>query len=144
MRCTATTRRGEPCRGNAIRGQDRCSAHRREPVDAAAVEQLLAMLRAGNYLEIALRATGLGLDELELVDPGELERARAEGEVRSVARVAAAAADNWQAAAWLLERQYPDRWARPPTRQDERPELPSTGPDGLDELAARRNARRSR
>lgn len=104
-------------------------------------------LRAGNYLEVAARAAGVELDVL-LTDPGlqeELEAARAAGEVRAIARIAQAAGENWQAAAWLLERQYPDRWARPATRTGEEKSPPLVaGLDALDELAGRRVSRRAR
>jgi hypothetical protein len=123
-------------------GSDRCYMHRRPVLDPAAVEQLVLMLRAGNYLDVAARAAG--------VDPGDLtevreriETARAEAEVRGIARIAQAAGESWQAAAWLLERQYPDRWGRPATRVEEKPLPPLVGPDSLDELASRRDERRA-
>lgn len=124
------------------------------------LDRLVAMLRAGNYLSVAARACGLSVDQLaEWMERGassrktdkrfvelrrKLDRARADGEVRHVAIVAAAAAENWQAAAWLLERQYPDRWSRPTLAQfrivDEPPTFTA---DSLDELAERRAARRA-
>jgi hypothetical protein len=143
--CAATTRRGAPCRNRALDGSDRCRAHAAPRPDAETVTTLVSMLRAGNYLEIAARAAGVPLDEL-LEHPDlreEIETARAEGEARGVARVAAAAAENWQAAAWLLERQHPGRWGRPALRLDDRPAAPVSGADGLDELAGKRQARRA-
>ena len=56
-----------------------------------------------------------------------------------------AGSDDWRAHAWLLERRFPDRWARRPQRADvdERPvELEPAVADGLDELAGKRQARR--
>jgi hypothetical protein len=145
MRCSATTRAGARCRSYAIAGTDRCRAHR-PPVPAAElVAQLVSMLRAGNYLEVAAVAAGVSVAEL-LEHPAlrdEIEAARAEGEVRAIARIAAAATESWQAAAWLLERQYPDRWGRPATRPEERPPAPLVAPDALDELASRRDERRA-
>jgi hypothetical protein len=81
-----------------------------------------------------------------------IERARAEGEARNVALIAKAATDSWQAAAWLLERQHPERWARRP-REVAPPAaaVTETPPAGgaprsdpfseVDDLAARRRAR---
>jgi hypothetical protein len=59
--------------------------------------------------------------------------------------VAAAHRGSWQAASWLLERRWPDRWARPPARQ---PDDGLPGPaDGdvfaeVDRLAEQRRRRR--
>ncbi|WP_080840023.1 hypothetical protein [Cohnella massiliensis] len=41
-----------------------------------------------------------------------IEKAMADAEVRDVLIIANAAKENWQAAAWRLERKYPDRWGR--------------------------------
>lgn len=38
--------------------------------------------------------------------------ARAEYEAKNIAAIQAAASESWQAAAWLLERRYPQRWSR--------------------------------
>jgi hypothetical protein len=45
---------------------------------------------------------------------GRLQEAldQALAEQRLVAVIAAGARSNWRAAAWLLERQYPERWGR--------------------------------
>lgn len=143
-RCTATTAAGAPCRSYAMGGSDRCRVHLRPVPDAEAVAQLVSMLRAGNYLEVAAVAAGVTVGELlehpDVVE--EIEAARAEGEVRGIARIAASG--RWQAAAWLLERQYPDRWGRPALRQEgERAPAPAARVDRLDELAGRRDARRA-
>jgi hypothetical protein len=49
--------------------------------------------------------------------------ARATEETRLVAYVASAASKNWRAAAWILERRYPDRWGR--GQREEPPVVPS-------------------
>jgi hypothetical protein len=41
-----------------------------------------------------------------------VKRAEADGEMRDLALIAKAAEDNWQAAAWKLERKYPAKWGR--------------------------------
>ena len=41
-----------------------------------------------------------------------VKRAQAEGERLLLARIQDAARKQWQAAAWILERRYPDKWAR--------------------------------
>jgi hypothetical protein len=69
-----------------------------------------------------------------------LEQALAEP--RLVAWIAKASRSNWRAAAWLLERTYPERWAAT-TRQRRPDEDPHGQPDPfaefvVDELAARR------
>jgi hypothetical protein len=53
--------------------------------------------------------------------------------------------ESWQAAAFLLERQYPDRWGRPAVRQEgeKTPVAVAVGVDSLDELAAKRGVRRA-
>ncbi len=70
-----------------------------------------------------------------------------DGDVEAVAleSIQAAAVDDWRAAAWLLERQWPAKYARPATRTGEIRPPPDPEPtvDGLDELAGRRSARRS-
>src|SRR3954452_14643657 len=68
-----------------------------------------------------------------------VERAQAEQEADLVASVNRGARRSWRAAAWLLERRYPERWGPPSTRP--RPEPQPAAPDALDaldELAARR------
>lgn len=112
------------------------------------VEQLIAMLRAGNYLEVAREAAGITPDELAHLfgfehNAARIAQARAEGEARTVTLIAQAARDNWQAAAWLLERQHPERWSRPLARDTDL-QAPDLGADGVDDLAAKRAARRAR
>ena len=92
----------------------------------AIAAKLDASLREGNYVHTAAKAAGissssfynwmkLGLSSAPEHKPyrelrERIERARAEGEQVLVARVASAA--DWHAAAWMLERQYPERWGR--------------------------------
>jgi transposase len=119
--------------------------------------QLVSMLRAGNVIHVACSAVGIDQrsyqrwmkrgesdspdDELYREFRRQVEQAHAEAEARAVTQVARAAAEDWRAAAWWLERQYPDRWGRPlPRVADEIAPLVDT--DGVDELASKRLVRR--
>jgi hypothetical protein len=137
---------------------DRTGRTAKTPTKALAAE-LATLLRAGVQLDVAAETIGLDRHTLEAwlrkgarAPHGRYRdmhtavmRARAEGEARHVAIIAAAARENWQAAAWLLERGYPERWARLSQRErsgaatTERP-LPSAGDPfaEVDELARRR------
>jgi hypothetical protein len=75
-----------------------------------------------------------GLDAEAVID-------EATSEPRLLVYIARAAQTNWRAAAWLLERRYPERWAR-----GVEPDRPVLDPDPfaeVDELAARRRLRPS-
>lgn len=124
--------------------------------------QIAALIRAGNTVEVAAAAAGIGQGTFyEWMARGEkpgaanvpfrgfreaIEQARAESEAGMVARIAKAASNgSWQAAAWLLERRAPERWAKAAERRllaDQ--EIPvETVADpfaAADELAARRRA----
>jgi hypothetical protein len=175
--CSQVTVKGKPCRKYAVAGSDRCAAHlgrahRPSVLTPALADNLVTMLRAGNYIEVACRAVGVHRRTLSLWlargragAPGDevfaelaerVDVALAEGEVRNVAQIAAAARENWQAAAWILERSYPERWGRVSTRfrlPDKPPEeLPTTPAAGtgtidpfleVDELAAKRSSKTS-
>lgn len=112
---------------------------------------LIKMLSAGNYLETAAAYCGISTDTVRgWVKRGEQEaqrlkadstawpiksetefmelaiairQAQATSEIRDVMLIGNAARDQWQAAAWRLERRYPDKWGK-----KERHEL--TGADG--------------
>jgi len=170
-RCSQTTAKGEPCKAYAIRGSDRCSAHlgrsgRPTALDESVVEALVTMLKAGNYLNVAVRAAGIGMQTYRdwlkrgqssaLVDAPyrdmreRVEKARADGEVRLVSIIASAARTDWRAALALLEREFPDRWGPVSVRVRELeppPEVDVTPVDDddpfreVDELAERRRSR---
>jgi hypothetical protein len=76
----------------------------------------------------------------EQPDPAEpipARMARAEpGLIAAILR--AAQGGSWQAAAWLLERSFPDRWGKPEGRQ---PPQPVDAFTQIDQLAARRRGR---
>ncbi len=89
-------------------------------------ERVVSAIRAGNYARVAAGYAGIG----ERTFYQWLQRGREEGtgiyaqflhavkgaeresEVRAVAMVQKAMADNWQAAMTYLERKHPDRWGR--------------------------------
>jgi hypothetical protein len=99
-------------------------------------ERITAFLRAGNYVEVAAACAGIHKDTFyEWCKKGRkgeepfatfvvgVDKAIAESEARDVALIGKAAVDNWQAAAWRLERKMPHKWGR-----HERHEV--TGADG--------------
>lgn len=172
VRCSQTTAKGEPCRAYPVRGSDRCSAHlgrvgRPSLLDDDVANNVVTMLRAGNYLTVATRAAGIGMQTFrDWLKRGEssktadapyrdfrarVERARAEGEARMVSVIARAAqSGDWRAALALLEREFPDRWGPVSVRVREiepPPELDVPVPDDddpfreVDELAERRRTR---
>jgi len=104
------------------------------------VAKIVKAIRAGNYIETAAAYAGISKNTLyDWLRRGErekqrlatnprskmrkseapfvefsdaVERALAEAEVRDVTIIAKAAETQWQAAAWRLERKFPDRWGR--------------------------------
>lgn len=101
-------------------------------------EALIKMLRTGCTNDVAAEAVGISTRALRLWlqkgeeasakrDDGEkvaahevryiklaedVRKARSEAEVRAVATIQRAAQDGtWQAAAWYLERAFPERWS---------------------------------
>ena len=87
-------------------------------------------IRAGNYQDVAAQYAGITAatfynwmvkgeagkkSYLEFFDA--VKKAQADAEVRNVAIIGQAAQKTWQAAAWLLERRNPDRWANKEKRE---------------------------
>lgn len=103
-------------------------------------KKIVDQLKSGNYIETASAFAGIhkqtlynwlkrGAREKQRVEEtvngkvrkeeskfvefsNEVEQAQAFAEVRDVNLLAKAAEENWQAAAWRLERKFPDRWGR--------------------------------
>jgi hypothetical protein len=102
-------------------------------------DAIVENLRLGNYIEHASAACGInkstlylwlerGRKEQEKIDAGlpanpdeqifmefsnAVEKAKAQSEVRDVTLIEKAATDgSWQAAAWKLERKFPQKWGR--------------------------------
>jgi hypothetical protein len=154
-RCSQQTAAGKPCKSWAVAGTDRCAAHlrlagRKTKLTEQLTVHLCGLLEGGVPLPSALAAVGLGrrtyydwLDRAEplyLVFRERVEQARGLGEATLVARIAQASTSNWQAAAFLLERGAPERWARVSQRKEEGGEAAPPDPFAeFDELAARRH-----
>jgi hypothetical protein len=109
-------------------------------------DQLVVMLRAGNFVHVACRAAGVsrqayqvwmrrGLSSKAADAPfrelrGRIEQALDEAEVRAVTQIAKASGEDWRAAAWYLERAHPERWSR--DRTAGRPDEVLTAPADTD------------
>jgi hypothetical protein len=159
VRCAASTSKGRPCRGHAVEGSTLCSSHlrlagRKTSLTPQLADRLEGLFRTGTPVATAVAAVGLARSTYyDWLDRGEgeqsvprlaafrarMELARGEGEAVLVARISRAAAEDWRAAAWLLERGAPARWARPSQRPEEAPSPAADDPFAeFDELAARR------
>ena len=103
-------------------------------------DEIIKVIRSGNYIETACAYVGINKStfydwlkrgarekdriaknprakvrksEKPFVDfSNAIEKALAHAEIRDVAIIGKAAEENWQAAAWRLERKFPDRWGR--------------------------------
>ncbi len=88
-------------------------------------DAVVKRIRAGNYIKVACLAVGIGVSTyFEWLKKGEegrqpyaeftdtIKKAEAEAHVNYVAIVASHAPKQWQAAAWWLERRFPDKWGR--------------------------------
>jgi hypothetical protein len=71
-------------------------------------------------------------EEIALMDFADaLEKAVAESELQDVATIRRASEDNWQAAAWRLERKFPQKWGRRYIVEDQAPKpTPIEQPNG--------------
>jgi hypothetical protein len=91
------------------------------------------------------RHGAVDIDGTAAAIPPELQQAldSALAEPRLVALVAAAAGKGqWRAAAWMLERRYPERWGQGRTGNAEPDDLGADPFAEVDELAARRREQR--
>ncbi len=103
-------------------------------LDEHTTDKILEVLRVGGYVETAAQVAGVSRATfhawMERGDPDgtkvadepfrefrrRVDNARAEGEQASVALIRRAGVTDWKAVAWLLERQFPERWAGPRSR----------------------------
>jgi transposase len=127
----ATKKRPAP-RGRASGSNSSRRPGRPSKLSDDAIAQLEQLIRAGTTIDVAAAAIGVSRGTLyRWLKQGEkaragtaarelrdrVERARAESESVLVARIGQAAAKgSWQAAAWLLERRWPERWMKPTER----------------------------
>lgn len=116
-------------------------------------DELVQVIRSGNYIETACAYVGInkstfyewmkrGAREKQRVEDNPrakvrkseapfvelsnaVEKALAHAEIRDVAIIGRSAESDWKAAAWRLERKFPNRWGR-----KERYELEHSGKDG--------------
>lgn len=116
-------------------------------------DDIVKVIRSGNYIETACAFVGInkttfydwlkrGAREKDRVErnprakvrkserkyvefSNAIEKALAHAEIRDVAIIGKAAEKEWQAAAWRLERKFPDRWGR-----KDKYSLEHTGKDG--------------
>lgn len=100
----------------------------RTKLTAETRETIALLIRAGNTVDIAAEAVGISkrtfhnwMNRGEIAPPGDalrlffdaVEAARDQAEASQVATVAQAARNgSWRASAWLLERRWPERWAK--------------------------------
>ena len=104
-------------------GQNALMAGRPTKLTETVADDLVVLLATGVPVEVAARAVNVSRRTLDRwLRDGELrervERARAArpesthalGEARAVVLILRAAASDWKAAAWWLERRHPERW----------------------------------
>lgn len=89
-------------------------------------KQVVDLIAAGNYIETSCAVVGISkqtfyrwmkegnagltVETAEFCDA--VKKALGRSEARDVAIIGKAASKSWQAAAWRLERKFPDRWGR--------------------------------
>ena len=135
--CRATTHAGAPCRNRSAAGSAYCGVHgggRRvgQPLKLTrdVHDRITEAVETGATYEVAAIAAGIHRDTFRVWrEQGETDRAaglttiysdlaaavqdaRARGEVELARKIRAHASLDWKAAAWLLERRHPERWAR--------------------------------
>jgi transposase len=136
-RCVAISGAGQRCQAYAMRGTDRCKQHsgdpnvgRRSRLTPTVRNPIVRTLASGCYRQTAAEVAGVGKSTLyRWLEQGEhdfedgrttpyrelweaTKKAEADAEVEAIELIREAATRSWQAAAWLLERKYPDRWGR--------------------------------
>lgn len=96
-------------------------------------DEICATVKAGNFIETAAAAAGISRSVLRLwLRKGNrakngiyrefldrIKRAQAEAEIKDVKQIETAAEEQWQAAAWRLERRNYKRWGKKDKLQQE-------------------------
>lgn len=116
----------------------RTMAGRPSGLDDLTAERIRQAVRKGATWAMAAQVAGIGRSTLmewkargktgeqpyaDFLD--RLKRAQAERAEEALEKIQSAAGTSWQAAAWFLERTYPDRFAlRRPVERDEVPPTP--------------------
>jgi hypothetical protein len=94
--------------------------------DAQVRAKILSAIRAGSYIETACAFAGItrkifyewlkrgarATTGIHREFSNDVQKALAEAELLHLRNISEAAKKEWQAAAWYLERRYPDRWGR--------------------------------
>lgn len=140
QKCADKTTKGKPCPRWALPGMRLCARHlnagrgRPTKLSDEITQTICEHLREGGYAETAAAAAGVSkstfyewmargdaagakkVDEPYRIFRARIEEARAMGETVRVQQIADAAKNDWRAAAWMLEREHPDRWGGPRAR----------------------------
>jgi transposase len=100
-------------------------AGRKTKLTPKAQELICSLIASGNYASVAASAAGISEQTfyswmergrnkekkfLEFLEA--IKKAESDAETYRVGRIVAASAEHWTAAAWWLERKFPDRWGR--------------------------------
>jgi hypothetical protein len=128
--------------GKPAKGSNRSLARSQKPIfetNPEIVDKLRSYISEGLTHESAARLAGIAestlsgwLKKATAGDPKYLcvleaiKNGESEFERKNVTIIQRAAAKSWTAAAWLLERRYPNRWARRDQSAGEHTETPPT------------------
>ncbi len=100
--------------------------HKNTKLTEEKIQLASKLIGAGNTIQTIFGALGISkqtwynwLNKGEKAKSGiyrelweEVQKAESRAETRYVTIIAQAAEENWQAAAWMLERKYPERWGK--------------------------------
>lgn len=136
--CRATTNAGNPCKRRACSGSAFCGVHggstrrvgNETKLDDGLIDELAKVVELGVTWDVAAAAAGIAVSTLHKwrqrgnddVETGtssvyrdlveRLTRATAEAERKLITTIVAHGPVDWRAAAWVLERRAPERWAK--------------------------------